>query len=420
MRSARVRCAGRRVGDGVGATARQGRLVSAPVLPPGRRMMPEGYDQGSGTGPRPRSRNGLLPRHRPRHHVHGGGCRARGRGRSPDPGQPHGVGALGRLPPRRRRDPGGRGGHPPRHQRPRPRRPRVQAPGRRPHAHHPRRHPVRGRDADGPAAALVGRPGARAAGRGRRGPSPSPTPPTGVPTSSTCSRRRCARSTSTPRCCSPSRWRPPPSTRRSARLDARARSSPCTTWAVAPSTPRWCAATTGGFEIIGHARGHGAPRRHRLRRGRVRPRPQRRGRRARPPRPRGAGGAGRGGPTPAGVHRRQGGALQRHRRVDPGAAARPADRGAPHPVRVRGDDPTGHLRDDRGPAPGDPLRLGQSRTTSAPSCWWAGRPASRSSPRWWEPSWDGPSPSTRTPRTPSPSGPPSPSPRSGVRPRPSP
>ena len=58
--------------------------------------------------------------------------------------------------------------------------------------------PVRRRDAHGPHAALGPRPGGRAGGRPARGHRPRPTPPTGAPTSSTCSSRRCARSTSTP------------------------------------------------------------------------------------------------------------------------------------------------------------------------------------------------------------------------------
>src|SRR4029450_3850930 len=41
--------------------------------------------------------------------------------------------------------------------------PRVQAPRRRPPPHHPGGHAVRRRDAHGPPAAVVGRPGARAA-----------------------------------------------------------------------------------------------------------------------------------------------------------------------------------------------------------------------------------------------------------------
>ena len=184
------------------------------------------------------------------------------------------------------------------------------------------------------------------------GPSPSPTRPTGATTSSTCSPRRCARSTWTRRCCWPSRWRPPRTT--PARRLEPGWWSPCTTWAGARSTPPPCGACR---QLRDHrlAGGHRAAGRHRLRRGGVRPRPPGGGRRPRPPRPRGAGGAGGRVPAAPGVHRRQGGAVLRHRRVHPGAAARPPDRGAADPGRVRGHDPAGDRRDDRRPAPGRPL-----------------------------------------------------------------
>ena len=128
----------------------------------------------------------------------------------------------------------------------------------------------------------------------------------------------------------------------------RATSSPSTTSAAARSTPPCCArpptasrcsAQPEGIERLGGIdfdEAVFAPRARRARRPRstssttttptVRPRR---------------------GPAARGVRRGQGGAVGRHRRVDPGAAARPADRGPPHPGRVRGDDPAGAARDGR-------------------------------------------------------------------------
>ena len=61
------------------------------------------------------------------------------------------------------------------------------------------------------------------------------------------------------------------------------------------------------------ARGHRAPRRHRLRRGGLRPRDGGARRRRDPARPRRRGGHRRAGPAAAGLRRGQGGALRRHR-----------------------------------------------------------------------------------------------------------
>ena len=119
---------------------------------------------------------------------------------------------------------------------------------------HPRWHAVRGRDADGPHAALVGRPGAGAAGRAAPRHRPHPPRQLGSLQARPVHARRCARSTSTPRSCWPSRWRRPRSTPRSGGSSP-ARWSPCTTSAAARSTPPWCGARPTGFEIIGTPEG---------------------------------------------------------------------------------------------------------------------------------------------------------------------
>ena len=84
----------------------------------------------------------------------------------------------------------------------------------------------------------------------------------------------------------------------------------------------------------------------------------------------------------------------------PGPAARPADRGAHDPQRVRGHDPPGAGRHDRRAAPG---AVSAGVPNESPRCCWsAARPASPWSPSWSGPSSAAPSPSTSTPSTPSP------------------
>ena len=287
-------------------------------------------------------------------------------------GQPHGVGAVRRLPARRRRDPGRRGRHPPGHQRARVAWPASSSAGsatRRPIILGGT--PVRGRDAHGPHAAVVGRPGAGAAGRAAPRHRPHPPRQLGSLQARPARARPCARSTSTPRSMLPEPVAAATFYASQRRLEP---GSVVAVYDLGGGTfdAAMVRRKAGRLRDHRHARGHRAPRRHRLRRGGVRPRPRGRAGRARPPRPRGARGPGRRGPPAAGVHRRQGGAVERHRRVDPGAAAGPADRGAPHPHRVRGDDPAGHLRDRSWRCAGRSARPRWPTTRSAPSCWSAG------------------------------------------------
>ena len=98
--------------------------------------------------------------------------------------------------------------------------------------------------------------------------------------------------------------------------------------------------------------GPGPARRRRLRRGRVRARPRRAARGLRRPgRHRSARAVGR-RPRAPGVHRGQGGALGRHRRLDPGAPARRERLGAAAPQRVRRPHPRAGGGDGRGAAQG--------------------------------------------------------------------
>ena len=101
---------------------------------------------------------------------------------------------------------------------------------------------------------------------------------------------------------------------------------------------------TGRLRAAGPAGGARAAGRHRLRRGGVRARPGRDAGGVRQPGRRRPGGAVRGGPDPARLHRGQGGAEQRHRGLDPGAAAAGARLGAAAPQRVRAADPARRSR----------------------------------------------------------------------------
>ena len=211
---------------------------------------------------------------RPRHHLHGrGGAPRRPRrgGRARQPRSPEipsvvflredGEFLVGEAAERR----GAR--------RARPAGPRVQAPHRRPGPDPAGRHAVLAAGADGPAAARrcvdTGWP---ARGRPARRPWRSPTRPTGARTSRTCCARRSrlAGRGDVTLLTEPEAAADP--LRVDHRVGARRRSSRSTTSAAAPSTPPCCARPRTGFELLGAARGHRAPRRHRLRRGRLRPR----------------------------------------------------------------------------------------------------------------------------------------------------
>ena len=90
----------------------------------------------------------------------------------------------------------------------------------------------------------------------------------------------------------------------------------------------------------------------------------------------------RGGPAARGVRRGQGGALVRHRRVDPGAAAQRLHRGPADPRRAGGDGPAGAARLDRGAQAGAALGQGDRRTSCTRCCWSAARRGCRSSRSW--------------------------------------
>ena len=117
-------------------------------------------------------------------------------------------------------------------------------------------------------------------------------------------------------------------------------------------------------------RGHRAARRRRLRRRDPRPHQlqlRRRAERARPEQP---ADRHRPGPAAAGLHRGEGGALDRHRGVHPGVPAEPALRRPPHARRVRRHDPRPDRVDDRR---ADPHAAFRARRAHRPQRGAAGR-----------------------------------------------
>ena len=259
-------------------------------------------------------RMGVLPGHRHRHHLHGGGGVARRALRRRQPGQPGAHHPVRRAAARRRHGAHRRGGGAPGRVPSPAGGPRVQAPRRRPHARSSSAGTPYSADAliarllrwvvDRVAEAEGGRPDRhRRDAPGQLGPLQARPAPPGHPPRRPRRRGHAHRARG---------GRHP--LRLAGAGRARRRSSPCTTWAAARSTPRCCARPTPGGRSLGQPEGierlggvdFDAAVFHHVASGH-----RRRDRRARPRRPRRAGGR---GPAAPGVRRGQGGAVVRHRR----------------------------------------------------------------------------------------------------------
>ncbi len=324
-------------------------------------------------------RGRVQPGGGPRHDLRRGRGRPRTSGGHDHPRRPDSGRTGGGVRPGRRIARHGRGREPPGGEQPGPGRPGVQASPRRPHARDARRHPARGDVAARRAPRGHRREGHRDRGRptGERRPHPprqlGPLPARAVrggpaargPPAGTDDHRAGGGR-------GPLRGVPPPRRRRHGgrvrprrRHVRRHRAAQARRRHRHPRQPR----------------GHRAARRRRLRRRDPRPHQlqlRRRAERARPEQP---ADRHRPGPAAAGLHRGEGGALDRHRGVHPGVPAEPALRRPPHARRVRRHDPRPDRVDDRR---ADPHAAFRACRAHRPQCGAAGRaapPGSRSSPR---------------------------------------